>query len=36
MINRISMGLKLETSVLAPIWDVVAQFRLVMVAGKKL
>jgi hypothetical protein len=26
------MGLKLETSVLAPIWDVVAKLRMVMVA----
>jgi hypothetical protein len=29
------MGLKLETSVLAPVWDVVAQLRMVMIAGKK-
>jgi hypothetical protein len=29
------MGLKLETSVLAPIWDVVAQLRMIMIAGKK-
>jgi hypothetical protein len=28
------MGLKLETSVLAPVWDVVAQLRMVMIAGK--
>jgi hypothetical protein len=35
MIKRIIMGLKLETSVLAPVWDVVAQLRIVMIAGKK-
>jgi hypothetical protein len=28
------MGLKLETSILAPVWDVVAQLRMVMIAGK--
>jgi hypothetical protein len=34
MINGIILGLKLETSVLAPVWDVVAQLRMVMIAGK--
>jgi hypothetical protein len=34
MINGIIMGLKLETSILAPVWDVVAQLRMVMIAGK--
>jgi hypothetical protein len=34
MVNGIIMGLKLETSVLAPVWDVVAQLRMVMIAGK--
>jgi hypothetical protein len=34
MINEIIMGSKLETSVLAPVWDVVAQLRMVMIAGK--
>jgi hypothetical protein len=29
------MGLKLETIVLAPVWDVVAQLRMVMVAEEK-
>jgi hypothetical protein len=28
------MGLKLETSVLSPVWDVVAQLRMVMIAVK--
>jgi hypothetical protein len=28
------MGLKLETRVLAPVWDVVAQLRMVIIAGK--
>jgi hypothetical protein len=28
------MGLKLETSVLASVWDVVAQLHMVMIAGK--
>jgi hypothetical protein len=35
MINGIIMGLKLETSVLAPVSDVVAQLRMVMVAEEK-
>jgi hypothetical protein len=35
MINGIIMGLKLETSVPAPVWDVVAQLRMVMIAGVK-
>jgi hypothetical protein len=34
MIKEIIMGLKLETSVLAPVWDVVAQSRMVMIVGK--
>ena len=34
MINGIIMGSKLETSVLAPVWDVVVQLRMVMIAGK--
>jgi hypothetical protein len=34
MINGIIMVLKLETSVLAPVWDVIAQLRMVMIAGK--
>jgi hypothetical protein len=34
MINEIIMRLKLETSVLAPVWDVVAQFCMVMIVGK--
>jgi hypothetical protein len=34
MIKGIIMGLKLETSVLAPVWDVVAQLRMVMIMGK--
>jgi hypothetical protein len=34
MINGIIMGLKLETSVLAPVWDVVAQLRMVIIEGK--
>jgi hypothetical protein len=34
MINGIILGLKLETSVLAPVWDVVAQLRMVMITGK--
>jgi hypothetical protein len=29
------MGLKLETSVLTPVWDVVAKLRMIMVADKK-
>jgi hypothetical protein len=29
------VGFKLETSVLAPVWDVVAQLRTVMVADEK-
>jgi hypothetical protein len=36
MINGIILGLKLETSVLAPVWDVVAQLRMVMITGKNL
>jgi hypothetical protein len=29
------MGLKLETSVLAPVWDVVAKLRMVMITDEK-
>jgi hypothetical protein len=35
MINGIIMRLKLKTSVLAPVWDVVAQLRMVTVAEEK-
>jgi hypothetical protein len=35
MINGTIMGLKLETSVLAPVWDVVTKLRMVMVADEK-
>ena len=36
MIKGIIMGLKLETRFLAPVWDVVAQLLMVMIAGKNL
>jgi hypothetical protein len=34
-INNPSLCLMIELSVLAPIWDVVAKLRMVMVAGEK-